>query len=218
MKLVALAEQLKLYREKSGLSQASVAEELKISRQQISKWENGRGYPDIDNLVLLSKLYQVSIDELLQENEQLKEQIQKNNVEIEDKKKKLSFITQQMSSDKDEGLILLLLAGVSSFIFPLGILLSGFAIWRNKKTNSFYRLVYIVCAIALLLNLYDGYVHVANVMNWGTTTIEQVDQLPAIIAIAKALVKKLSSALYEKIQAKKDIPPESSQPILAIKS
>lgn len=176
MKLVALAEQLKLYREKSGLSQASVAEELKISRQSISKWENGRGYPDIDNLVLLSKLYQVSIDELLQENEQLKEQIQKNNVEIEDKKKKLSFITQQMSSDKDEGLILLLLAGVSSFfIFPLGILLSGFAIWRNKKTNSFYRLVYIVCAIALLLNLYDGYVHVANVMNWGTTTIEQVD-------------------------------------------
>ena len=167
MKLVALAEQLKLYREKSGLSQASVAEELKISRQSISKWENGRGYPDIDNLVLLSKL--------LQENEQLKEQIQKNNVEIEDKKKKLSFITQQMSSDKDEGLILLLLAGVSSFIFPLGILLSGFAIWRNKKTNSFYRLVYIVCAIALLLNLYDGYVHVANVMNWGTTTIEQVD-------------------------------------------
>lgn len=173
---MALAEQLKLYREKSGLSQASVAEELKISRQSISKWENGRGYPDIDNLVLLSKLYQVSIDELLQENEQLKEQIQKNNVEIEDKKKKLSFITQQMSSDKDEGLILLLLAGVSSFfIFPLGILLSGFAIWRNKKTNSFYRLVYIVCAIALLLNLYDGYVHVANVMNWGTTTIEQVD-------------------------------------------
>lgn len=168
---MALAEQLKLYREKSGLSQASVAEELKISRQSISKWENGRGYPDIDNLVLLSKLYQVSIDELLQENEQLKEQIQKNNVEIEDKKKKLSFITQQMSSDKDEGLIL----GVSSFIFPLGILLSGFAIWRNKKTNSFYRLVYIVCAIALLLNLYDGYVHVANVMNWGTTTIEQVD-------------------------------------------
>ncbi len=172
---MALAEQLKLYREKSGLSQASVAEELKISRQSISKWENGRGYPDIDNLVLLSKLYQVSIDELLQENEQLKEQIQKNNVEIEDKKKKLSFITQQMSSDKDEGLILLLLAGVSSFIFPLGILLSGFAIWRNKKTNSFYQLVYIVCAIALLLNLYDGYVHVANVMNWGTTTIEQVD-------------------------------------------
>ncbi len=111
---MALAEQLKLYREKSGLSQASVAEELKISRQSISKWENGRGYPDIDNLVLLSKLYQVSIDELLQENEQLKEQIQKNNVEIEDKKKKLSFITQQMSSDKDEGLILLLLAGVSS--------------------------------------------------------------------------------------------------------
>lgn len=41
MKLVALAEQLKLYREKSGLSQASVAEELKISRQSISKWENG---------------------------------------------------------------------------------------------------------------------------------------------------------------------------------
>ena len=79
-----------------------------------------------------------------EENEQLKEQIQKNNVEIEDKKKKLSFITQQMSSDKDEGLILLLLAGVSSFIFPLGILLSGFCHLAQQEDKFFLSTCFIL--------------------------------------------------------------------------
>ena len=45
-----------------GYSQKYVAEQLNISRQAISKWENGRSYPDIDNLRLLSALYDVSLD------------------------------------------------------------------------------------------------------------------------------------------------------------
>ena len=82
---------------------------------------------------------------MLQENEQLKEQIQKNNVEIEDKKKKLSFITQQMSSDKDEGLILLLLAGVSSFIFPLGILLAVLPFGATRRQILLSTCLYCLC-------------------------------------------------------------------------
>ncbi|MGH1848741.1 helix-turn-helix transcriptional regulator [Enterococcus gilvus] len=69
---MALAEQLKASREKMGLSQTDVANRLNITRQSISKWENGKGYPDLDNLVLLSEVYEVSIDELLKENDALK--------------------------------------------------------------------------------------------------------------------------------------------------
>jgi len=69
---MTLAEQLKANREKMGLSQTDVANKLNITRQSISKWENGKGYPDLDNLVLLSEVYEVSIDELLKENDALK--------------------------------------------------------------------------------------------------------------------------------------------------
>lgn len=172
---MSLSNQLKESRISKGLSQAYVAQTLNVSRQAISKWENNRGYPDIDNLISLSELYQVSIDELLHENKQLKEQISKNSKEITDKKKKIKYITQERNKDKDEGLFLLLLAGISSFIFPLGLILSSFAIWKNKKSNSFYKLVYLVCILALLLNLYDGYIHLANIMNWGEVSVEKIN-------------------------------------------
>lgn len=83
---ISLAERLKYYRNKSGLSQATVAKELKVSRQAISKWENGRGYPDIDNLILLSNTYKVSIDQLLKEIEEVQEEITNNKVEYTQKR------------------------------------------------------------------------------------------------------------------------------------
>ncbi|MHC5250582.1 helix-turn-helix domain-containing protein [Enterococcus sp. LJL90] len=172
---MVLSEKLKIYRESSGLSQTAVAEKLNISRQSVSKWENGRGYPDIDNLVLLSEIYKVSIDDLLQENQQLKKQIEQNNLAINDKKRKLRFIQKKTFEHKDEGLLLILLAGIASFIFPLGIILCGFIFWRNKKTNSFYKLVYVISVIALGFNIYSGYVHLANVMDWGAVTIEKIE-------------------------------------------
>ena len=59
-----LSKSLKKARENAGLSQAEVAEKLNISMQAISKWKNGWTSPDIDNLVILSDLYDVSLDEL----------------------------------------------------------------------------------------------------------------------------------------------------------
>ena len=166
---------IKEERTKRNLTQEQLAQEFFVTRQLISKWENGRGYPDIENLILLSDLYQVSIDELLRENEALKERIETNNQEINDKKEKLSLLQRTMATEKDESLLLLLLAGIGSFLFPLGLILDGFVLWRNKKANNFYVLIYIVCAFSIFLNLYDGYVHLSNIMNWGTTTIEKVE-------------------------------------------
>ena len=73
---MSLASQLKIHRIESGLSQNDVASKLNLSRQSISKWENGHSVPDIEHLLILSDLYQVSIDDLLRENEALSNQIE----------------------------------------------------------------------------------------------------------------------------------------------
>ncbi|QIK70414.1 helix-turn-helix transcriptional regulator [Erysipelothrix sp. HDW6C] len=59
------AELLKTHREKHHLTQEQLADKLYVSRQAISKWERGESMPDIENIVRLSDLYDISIDELL---------------------------------------------------------------------------------------------------------------------------------------------------------
>lgn len=56
---------LKELREQHKYTQDDVAGFLNISRQSVSKWEQGKGYPDIDNLRRLSDLYKISLDQLI---------------------------------------------------------------------------------------------------------------------------------------------------------
>lgn len=60
-----LSKQIKKYRTREQLSQEELAEKLYISRQTISNWENERSYPDIHNLLLMSVLFNVSLDDLV---------------------------------------------------------------------------------------------------------------------------------------------------------
>ena len=60
-----LENRLKELREQHNFTQDDVARFLNISRQSISKWELGKGYPDIDNLRMLSDLYKISLDQLI---------------------------------------------------------------------------------------------------------------------------------------------------------
>lgn len=52
-------------RQKRGLSQEELAEKLFVTRQAVSRWENGETTPNVDTLKLLSKFYDVSINTLL---------------------------------------------------------------------------------------------------------------------------------------------------------
>ncbi len=60
-----IANRLADLRKKNGLSQEDLAGKLGISRQAVSKWERGEASPDLDNLIILSKLYGVSIDSMI---------------------------------------------------------------------------------------------------------------------------------------------------------
>lgn len=66
-----LGEKLQLLRKNKGFTQEELASMLYVSRTAVSKWESGRGYPNIDSLKQLSKLYGVSIDSLLSGEELL---------------------------------------------------------------------------------------------------------------------------------------------------
>lgn len=62
---VSLGEALKEYRTKCKMTQEFVAESLGVSRQAVSKWENGTSDPSTSNLIALTKLYEVSVEEIL---------------------------------------------------------------------------------------------------------------------------------------------------------
>lgn len=62
---MSFGENLQLIRKKNQLSQEGLAERLGVSRQAVSKWELGEGYPEVDKLVLLAKKLNISLDSLL---------------------------------------------------------------------------------------------------------------------------------------------------------
>ena len=70
-----LSEKLKQLRNESGLTQEQVAEKLNCTRSAIARWETDKGIPDITNLIAISELYNVTIDELIKDNEKVEQKV-----------------------------------------------------------------------------------------------------------------------------------------------
>lgn len=62
---MTFAENLKMLRKQAGMSQEQLAEKIGVSRQAVTKWETGAGIPDIENIMAISTLFDISIDDLL---------------------------------------------------------------------------------------------------------------------------------------------------------
>ena len=81
-----LGNKIKYYKGEKELSQEELAERVYVSRQTISNWGNNKSYPDINSIVLLSEIFEISIDNLIKGDvEQMKKEI--NSEEV----KKLKF-------------------------------------------------------------------------------------------------------------------------------
>ena len=91
-------------RKQKGLTQEELAEALYVSRTAISKWESGRGYPNIDSLKAIAKFFSVTIDELLSGEEVL-------TIAEEDQKQKESILRDMVFG-------LLDLSGAMFFFVP----------------------------------------------------------------------------------------------------
>lgn len=77
-----LNRQIKKYRRMMNLSQEELAERVYVTRQTISNWETGKSYPDIHSLLLLSTLFNISLDQLIKGDlEIMKEEVSKKEIQ-----------------------------------------------------------------------------------------------------------------------------------------
>ncbi len=134
-----IGQQIKKHRNEQSLSQEMLAERIYVSRQTISNWENGKSYPDIHSLILLSEVFQTSIDNLIKGDvEEMKIEI--NQAEV----KKMNFYSAMI-------LVLMALAVLSSaltarwleyyalipfVVFWLCAMYFAFKVEKIKKKNN----------------------------------------------------------------------------------
>ena len=118
-------EKLVMLRKQQNLSQEQVSEKLGVARQTVSKWELGETTPEMDKLIIISKLYDITLDELMKEDNEGKNVNDPNN----------------MNSQKLAGLTIKFLKGIGIFIFIVAILyvfimIVGLIAFNRLKTDS----------------------------------------------------------------------------------
>lgn len=106
-------EKLQQLRTKNGLTQEQLAEKVYVSRVAVSKWESGRGYPNLDSLRMLAKVFNLTIDELLSTDELI------DIVEVQTKNKSRILLT--------------LILGITDF---MAILLFVIPMFANRFENK----------------------------------------------------------------------------------
>ena len=134
-----LGKQIKMYRQEAHLSQEELANRVYVSRQTISNWENDKSYPDVNSLVLLSEIFQISLDKLIKGDiEVMKDVIQKE--EIEKMNRYGKAYTIMLIATAVSAVPLFMWLGVWAFI-PWGIIWAismyfAFKVEKVKKDND----------------------------------------------------------------------------------
>ena len=135
-------KKLQTLRQSKGLTQEELADLLYVSRAAVSKWESGRGYPNIDSLKAISKLFSITIDNLLSGEELL-------TIAEED--------TRQQKSHLHDLVFGLLDCSIAIFFFlPLfGQTISGtveeVSLLSLSELSVYMRIVYFVITIGMIV-------------------------------------------------------------------
>ena len=115
----------RMWRKQHNLSQEQVAEKLGVARQTISKWELGETTPEMDKLIIISELYNITLDELMKEENEGKVINDPNNT----------------NSQKLAGMTIKILKAIGIFILIVAILyvflmIIGFVTFNKVETDS----------------------------------------------------------------------------------
>lgn len=118
-----IANRLLQLRKERGLSQEELADQLGISRQAVSKWERAEASPDTDNLICLAKLYNVSLDYLLQTEDSLE------TIKTEQIKEEAKFI---VDDDAKKPKVLNMISGLIPVLITITYFILGgvFNLWH----------------------------------------------------------------------------------------
>ena len=125
---MTLREKLIVLRDKAGISQMTLAHQLGVSRQAVSLWESGDATPSIDKLKALAKIYDVSLDWLCSDADEMEgrdKQPTKKQEATEINEDKQQSAVQNKSRQKKVGIV------VAIIIF--GMLLLGWLFYQTEK-------------------------------------------------------------------------------------
>lgn len=126
-----LGETIYKLRTEKNLSQGDLAEKLEVSRQSVSKWENNSAIPDLEKIVKLSEVFEVTLDELV------KGEIRLENVPKE---------TQETSGKSEEGFPPRKIAGTILFCMAF-VLTLVFLIFGGGFAGLLFAIPFIICGI-----------------------------------------------------------------------
>jgi transcriptional regulator with XRE-family HTH domain len=135
-------EKLKELRQQKGLTQEDLAAALFVSRTAISKWESGRGYPNIDSLKNIAQLFSVTVDDLLSGDELL------SIAEQDNKQKENRFINLIFG--------LLDICNLTLFFLPLfaqrsGGVIKAVSLLALSSVPQYLKIIYCVLAAIILI-------------------------------------------------------------------
>lgn len=175
---VSIGNRLYQYRRKSGLSQEELAAKLGVSRQAVSKWERAEAEPNTDNLINLSKIYGVTLDELINtdpaDSAARSSDSSDDEINTDDNSEKKNVVKNEitkklMVSRLPITLITVFIYLVLGFFFDLWhpgwivfimipVLMSFISAIQNKNALRFFYPV-LVCAVYLVLGCVWGLWH-----------------------------------------------------------
>ncbi len=125
-----LSKKIYQLRKLSGMTQEQLAEKLNISRQTLSKWENGTSVPDVESVVRLSALFHTSLEELLLEEEN----------HVEEEKTKITLEDMMRINAHNRRMNLLLCSGL--LFWAISIIIAVFERMLEKTTVSLTYILY----------------------------------------------------------------------------
>ena len=181
---IEIANRLQKLRKENGYSQEELADKLGISRQAVSKWERAESSPDTDNLIILARLYNMSLDELLYDNEsdeEIRERIKDKEETKENSTDGIKVEKNSVSLTDDEGQTVKIEDGHIKFINP-----DGTEEHFDKKKHA------ILAAIdaALLLIITIAYFIWSACFNaWNISWVLWVAR-PAILSVPDVIMKR----------------------------
>lgn len=132
-----LGEQLQRQRKLHHMSQDELADKLGISRQAISRWENGATLPSFYNVLAISDLFHISLDELIRGDELLMEKLENSN------QKKVPFLRTGWGAFVISIVLALVIWGISKW----------FKFYGSDNFNFYYWIATILGIVGLLMNL-----------------------------------------------------------------
>ena len=114
---MTFSEKIFKLRKERGLSQEALAEKLNTTRQAISKWENGQGFPETEKLLMLGNIFEVSIDYLLKDTVEQSKENEKGYYVSKEMTEGYLQSQQKMSKYFAIGFSLLILSTIPYFVF-----------------------------------------------------------------------------------------------------